>query len=168
MKNKLTLDDEQSSEKQSLIVDDEPSSKKSILVVDEDQVELTDKQLKEAQQSFVKSIADNGLKIFEIVSYNIKDKESRLRRNTLKAYKLNEIEVESWNLKGKIRGFVTVNGTRDIALVSTKSWILYDKDEAINKVIAMNTAVAEDIEKEKMEIDLAHEYMQDLIENKRF
>lgn len=130
---------------------------------------LTESQLKEAVKRFMKCLHENDMKIFKIEVYPIKDKESRIRRSTFKAFALKEINVNKIDFE-KNPGFVAVDNGVNIPLVNTDESpkFVYDKEEALSIVIASNKIEWDAIKKEKEEFDNAYEFMKDIVENERF
>lgn len=138
------------------------ATKKSILNDEENPRELN-------AAYFYAHLGENGGKVFKVKAYPISDKESKVKKSTLKAYSLDEISVTSV-VTDKKPGYIVVNGMIDIPLARLEgdSEIFYDRDEAFEVVTRLNKVEWEHAKEIKDEAIAAEAYLQEIVENNRF
>jgi hypothetical protein len=145
-------------------------SKTSIL--DQNEEMDNNQPVEDLVAAFFANLGKNMGKVFEVKAIPISDKEKKVKIATLKAYFLNEIKVNSFDLTKK-KGYVEINhGELDMPLVNLKlqdgPYYFYDKENAISKVKSLNQVERELIDEKTEQYLLAQEYMRRVDEGMYF
>lgn len=121
---------------------------------------------------FCSNLGKNGMRIFEIKSMPISDKEKKVRIATLKFHTLNDIKVVSFDLT-KLKGYVSINdGELEMPLANLKRqeapYYFYDREAAETKVKSLNLVERALIDEKTEEYLLAQDFMKKVEEGQYF
>lgn len=123
--------------------------------------------------NFLTKLTQNGMKIVEVVSYPLSDRDERYKKvqglSSLKGYAIDqEVKVVSFDSVQK-PGYVRINNQLDMPLINNKlnnfPLYFYDKDDAVKFVHQLNVEVYKKIEEAKDHYLRASEYMKSIVEN---